>query len=966
MFRSFRSRSADPNPGDMNAAPSPSRRRSVPGMPPFRLSTGNKIRLGLLGGILALIVFGLTSSAFWMRWWWYGSVGYRGVLIDRAFHQLLVLVACTVVALVAILGNGLLALRRTRSENPTTGAARIAHRVLFYVVVLASIAAAVAVGAAAMARWELFALALNGDEFGQDDPVFGRDIGFYLFTYPAIMAAWNLLFATAVIATVVAVVVYVLRLGLNVRRLAPLRGAVVRHISLMVAVLLALVGLRMILNNYDLVYSTRGVAVGASYTDLHAVRPANWIGGVALLLLAGICVASRRVPGRRQLVLIGATALFLSLGVRAILPAFVQETIVSPDELGKERPYIANNIAMTRAGFGLDIVVEGNLSGASGVSSEDIASNPTLVDNVRLWDYRVARETYQQLQTFAGYYEFRDVDVDRYVVDGEVVQVILSAREMNQSGLPENARTWTNRRLGYTHGYGVVASPVDGVTRSGLPTYLVENVPPTGAGSLAIDHPEIYFGEGDLGWVVVGTKVAQFTALSGVDQTITIAPGAMRGTIALDDQLTRLIAGLNLRDRNLMLSGNITDESVLVQHRNIADRLEMIAPFLTYDPDPYLVVADGRLVWVVDAYTVSDRFPHATEERGVNYVRASVKVTVDAGSGETIFYRTDEPDPIAEAYDGIYDDLFSPIQQAPVSVSSHFRYPELLYERQSEAYATVHVDDPGIFYSGEDRWAVPPALGSAEALEDGSNAETSMPAYYMTLPLPGQSIADFSIVRPYIPAVIPGGNSQRQTMTGWMAGRSDASGRLSLHAYAFPRQSQVFGPSQIEARINQEPTISRELTLWNQSGSQVIFGNLLVLPINDTVVYIQPLYLRSTGGSGIPELTRVIVATRDEVVIGDTLAGAFSQLTGSADPVVEVDGERPATGSETVPATSVAEAVVRANEAYERGQSALAAGDWATYGDAQADLATALSELEALTGSAGGTPVPAATPTAAP
>jgi uncharacterized membrane protein (UPF0182 family) len=299
-------------------------------------------------------------------------------------------------------------------------------------------------------RWELFALALNGDEYGRDDPVFGRDIGFYLFTYPAIRAGWNLVFAAVLIATVVAAVVYVLRLGLNVHRLSELRGAVVRHLSTLAAALLALVGLRMILNNFDLVYSTRGVAVGASYTDLHAVRPANWIGGIALLLLAGICVASRRVPGRRELVVLGATALFLSLGVRAILPAFVQETIVSPDELSKERPYIENNIAMTRAGFGLDTVVEGSLSGASGVSGADIAANPNLVENVRLWDYRVARETYQQLQTFAGYYEFRDVDVDRYVVDGETVQVILSAREMNQAGLPENARTWTNRRLGYT------------------------------------------------------------------------------------------------------------------------------------------------------------------------------------------------------------------------------------------------------------------------------------------------------------------------------------------------------------------------------------------------------------------------------------------------------------------------------------------------------------------------------------
>jgi len=934
----------------------------IPAKPSLRLSTGNKIRLGLLGGVLALLVFGLTSSALWMRWWWFGSVGFRGVLIDRASHQVLVFVLFTVGALTVILGNGLLALRRTRAHSPTTGVARVAHRALFYVVMLASTIASVVVGVAATRRWELFALALNGEEFGLDDPVFGRDIGFYLFTYPAITATWNLLFAATLLAAAVTVVVYVLRLGLNLRRLDELRGGVVRHLSAQAAALLALVGLRLILNNYDLVYSTRGVAIGASYTDLHAVRPANWIGGIALLMLAAICVASRRVPARRELVVIGATALFLSLGVRAILPAIVQETIVSPDELGKERPYMENNIAMTRAGFGLDGVVEGEISGASGVSSEDVASNPTLLDNVRLWDYRVARETYQQLQTFASYYEFRDVDVDRYVIDGETVQVILSAREMDQSGLPENARTWTNRRLGYTHGYGVVVSPVDAVTRSGLPAYLVDNVPPSGDGVLGIEHPEIYFGEADLGWVVVGTKAAQFTALSGVDQTISIAPDDMRGTISLDNRLTRVVAALDLADRNLMLSSNVTGESVLLLHRNIADRAETIAPFLTYDPDPYLVIADGRLVWVIDAYTSSDRFPHATTEGGVNYLRASVKVTIDAGTGETIFYRTAETDPIADAYGRIYDELLTPILEAPDSVASHFRYPEMLYERQSEAYATVHVDDANTFYQGEDRWAVPPSLASAEAIEDGQNTEALMPAYYMTLPLPGQATAEFSIVRPFVPV----GTSDRRNMTGWMAGRTDGAGRLSLFAYAFPRQSDVFGPSQIEARINQEPTISRDITLWSQSGSQVIFGNLLVLPINDTVIYIQPLYLRSTGGSGIPELTRVIVATRDEVVVGDTLAAAYTQLSGSADTDTVDEPAAPSADPGSVAPETVAEAVDRANAAYERGETALASGDWTAYGIAQEELATALEDLESLTGPSDATPVAAGTPTVAP
>ena len=422
--------------------------------------------------------------------------------------------------------------------------------------------------------------------------------------------------------------------------------------------------------------------------------------------------------------------------------------------------------------------------------------------------------------------------------------------------------------------------------------------------------------------------------------------------------MTRVISAIALKDRNVFISGNIQDSSTLLLYRNIEDRITEIAPFLTLDPDPYLVIAEGRLVWVIDAFTTSSKFPMSTPQDGINYIRASVKVTIDARTGDTTFYRTAEADPIADAYGRMFPTLFEPISSAPASVAAHFRYPEPIYDVQSRIFGAIHVDDPDQYYNGEDRWTIPGSLVSAELIDEPSERD-EMPAYYINVPLPGETNAVFTLVRPFI----PGGESVRKNMTAWMAGRSGPDGRLTLSVYRFPRQTNVFGPAQVEARIDQDPAISQQISLWNQSGSQVLQGALIILPVDETVLYVQPLYLRSTSGSSIPELRRVIVATDTSVFMAETLeqavAGALTGETTSIDP----DTDAGETVGE-IPAGDLQSLVQQANEAYRRGQDALARGDWTAYGEAQADLEEILRQMEELSGAA--TPIANDTPVATP
>lgn len=880
--------------------------------------------------ILALLAFIYLTSTFWVQWWWFDSVGYQTALSTRYISSALAFIVA------GLLGGGFfalnwwLALRRTNAAG--RGGRIVASPLLRVPLVGISLAVGLFVGWIAAEQWDTWRLAFAGNSFGVSDAVFGLDARFYVFLLPALNLAHRLAIGVTLVTLVAVALLYLGQRGLD--RLDQLQTTpqARRHLLVLAAFALVLFGIGYLLANYDLQYSTRGFVYGPGFTDVTVTRPLNYLLALVSVAAALVLLFGRRTERLRWLTFVFlAWAIAVALG--AIIPQIVQQTVVQPNELQREAPYIASNIALTRVGFGLDNVEARNLSGQGEPPASALQADSPVLRNVRLWDYRIARETYQQLQSFVSYYVFNDVDVDRYPEEDELQQVLVSARELDISGLPANAQNWTSQHLTYTHGYAAVVSPINEATSQGLPVFSVGGIPPNPAGAQTIDQPGIYFGERDENWVAVNTRMQEVNGISG-DTPSAPYSGLARGSVGLDNYLRRVMLAINLSDRTIFFTDQFTSESRVLLNRAIRDRVSSIAPFLLFDSDPYLTIVDGRLIWIIDAYTATDRFPNSTPAGGVNYIRHTIKATVDAYDGTVTFYRTSIPDPIADAYGELFHGMFRPISEAPPVLAEHFRYPEELYDLQTQVFAAYHVTDPAVFYNGEDRWQV-----AAEEVEGTSNRENAllpMESYYMTLPLPGETETGFKIIRPFTPI-------NRLNMTAWMAGQSDATGGTRLVIYRFPRQTTVFGPQQVEARINQDPEISSQFTLLNQSGSRVISGNLLVIPVEQTVLYVQPVYLRATGTGGAPtELTFVIVATNDRVEMRPTLEEALAAVAGAEEtgggPGENVEDAQPSTSNRIATAAG-------ALAAYERGQTALRNGDWAAYGEAQAELQRILQAL---------------------
>lgn len=883
--------------------------------------------------LLGVFAFIWVTARFWIQWWWFESVGYQTALTTRYTSGALAFLVASLLVGGFFAANWNLALRRGDSVGRS---ARLASsRILRWLLWLLTVVLAVFAGWFAAEQWVTWRLALAGTSFGITDPVFGMDAGFYVFRLPALEIAHGAALTTVLVTLVAVALIYLGMRGLD--RLDQLHTAPQsrRHLLGLAALLLILFGVGYVLANFFLQYSQRGFAYGPGFTDVTVVRPLNYVLAIVSVLAAVVLVVSRRMEQVRWLGIL-AVAWIVAVGLGAVVPRLVQQAIVEPNELQRETPYIANNIAFTREGFGLHDVESRSISGQGEPPASALQADSPVLRNVRLWDYRIARQTFQQLRSFVPYYVFNDVDVDRYPEEDEVQQVLVSARELETEGLPANAQTWTNQHLSYTHGYGGVISPINEATSQGLPVFSVGGIPPEQAGVMTIARPEIYFGELESTWVAVKTGVQEVNGIPGDTPTHSYE-GLARGSIGLDDYLKRLILAINLGDRRVLFTDELTAESRVLLKRSITDRVSTIAPFLLLDGDPYLTVVDGRLIWILDAYSATDRFPNSTPSGGVNYARHTFKATVDAYDGTVTFYRTAMPDPIADAYTALFREMFTPISEAPPTLAEHFRYPEDLFDLQSRVFSAYHVTDPTAFYNGEDRWEV-----AAEPVETDGEAESvlrPMEAYYMTLPLPGESETGFKLIRPFTPI-------NRPNMTAWMAGQSDPSGDARLVVYRFPRQTTVFGPQQVEARINQDPEISEQFTLLSQSGSRVITGNLLVLPVEQTVMYVQPVYLQATGTNGAPtELTFVIVATAEQVEMRPTLEEALAAVAGEE----RAGGPGAATtnieGDLAAGAAPISGTVADALAAYERGQRALQEGDWAAYGEAQEELGEILDTL---------------------
>jgi uncharacterized protein len=874
-----------------------------------------------------LILLGLTGDVL-VDWLWFSSIGYLQVFLTTFGTKAAVFFSVLVATAIVLLLNGFLAAsfaRRQWTQHPAAwqrpGIATLPNPFGFmrhrpsWPRVIASGAGLLAIPVAAgeVRNWDLFLRFFYQVPYGANDPVYIKDIGFYLFSLPAYIVIKNWMLLALSLSTFFAAAIYWVHGDIEYnaqhRSMSP---TAIAHGSVLLGFFFAVKAWSYGLDRYLLLYGDNGVVVGASYTDIHVELPVLWLliglsAVAALAAWANLRVRTYRLPAA-AFILVGIGSFVLS----GVVPAMFQRVFVKPDELLLEKPYIERNIALTRRAYNLDQIAAKPFAVEQNLTLKTLEANKATVENIRLWDWLPLSDTYAQLQEIRTYYKFHDLDVDRYWLDGSYQSVMLSARELRPSLLPPNAQTWVNRHVLFTHGNGAVMSPVTRKSTEGLPFFYLRDIPPVADGGPKIDEPRVYYGEESDDYVIVKGSTPEFDYPRGKDNVYAAYDGI--GGVPVGRMVWRILFAHYFNDVNLLLSSYITSDSRIMIRRNIQERVRTIVPFLKLDHDPYLVISNGRMFWMQDAYTTSQYFPYAqpAQDQDLNYIRNSVKVIVDAYNGTVDFYLMDPGDPIAATYQRIFPSLFKPFTAMPPDLQKHIRYPEDLFLIQARLYQAYHMEAADVFYNREDLWQFP--------RQPGGDGISMMTPYYIIMRLPGEPQAEFFLMLPMVP-------SRRDNMIAWLAARCDAPDYGKLIVYEFPKEKLVYGPFQIEARINQNTEISQQLTLWNQMGSRVIRGNLLVIPIENSILYVSPLYLRAQQGH-LPELKRVIAAYGEHVVMKETLAEALAALftePGAAPAVSSTTEEMPLTS----PAGSQArEALDRYNRAVER----LKSGDWKGFG----------------------------------
>ncbi|HIE28048.1 TPA: UPF0182 family protein, partial [Candidatus Poribacteria bacterium] len=813
-------------------------------------------------------------------------------------------------------------------------------------------------------RWDLFLRYFNQQPFAETEPIFGKNIGFFVFSLPFLKFIYGWFLVSLMGMTVIAAFIYYMRHAI-VSEEGGLRFAdcAKSHLSILGGALLLLFAYRYWLKGFDLLFSSRGAAFGANYTDVHVQLWAFRFMLFAAIIAAVVLVANVRYRHENLPLIVVGSFIGAMLLISVITPRIAQRLIVEPNELEQDRKYIRYSIKYTRQAYNLDGIRESEFAAADDLTRQDLRDNDLTIQNIRIWDKRPLLRTYEQLQELRTYYTFHDVDEDRYFIDGKYRQVMLSAREIPVSELPK--RTWVNEKLLYTHGYGFTMSPVNQITSQGLPELFIKDIPPVPSIDLEIERPEIYYGERTNGYIIIGTKEEELDYPRGDKNVRTRYQG--RGGVPINSLLRRWAFSSKFFDVKLLLTNYLTEESRILLNRSLYQRLRTIAPFLYYDEDPYLVVFDGKLHWIQDAYTITNTYPYSARFEGgnLNYIRNSVKIVVSAYDGKVTFYVTDEVDPILLTYRKIFPKLFVPLSEMPAGLKAHIRYPKDLFKIQAYMYGLYHMQDVQVFYNQEDLWTIP--------YEMYSDKKQLMSPYYVTLKMPDAEKEEFVLILPFTP-------SDKDNMIGWMAARSDFPHYGELLVYKIPKKKLVFGPLQVEARIDQQPEISREFTLWTQRGSRVIRGNLLVIPIENSFIYVEPVYLEArreeeqqpgqaqmqpegppeqpqqmsrqrrkprrpdrSDSAALPELKKVIVAYGDKVVMKDNLQDALEAVFGSLKeipseqeiPPAPFDKEggilSPPSTESTVSQVSRTE-VYNAMEHFQKAREAMRKGDWATMG----------------------------------
>jgi uncharacterized membrane protein (UPF0182 family) len=895
--------------------------------------TSPRRKLWLLLIVVLLAIAGLSAISAWIQeWLWMKQMDYVQVfwrILSTKFALASLAALAAILYLWLNLRFAITAIFRLRGSSVgsdmviyTRQGLRISAFVTKALALLGSAFVGIVFALTFYSQWDLFLRFEWGGAFGQADPIYGRDIGFYLFRLPFYELLHNSLSGLALVTLGAVAAAYGYFSVFRPRQLQRIDvdRTVLGHLSVLLALFTICWAWGFYLDRFELLYSTRGVVYGVGWTAFHFERPGLWVMLCAALAL-GVFVPWCALKRRLVPILSGIGIYFiLYFLVLVLIPGLVQKYQVEPSELELETPYLKHNIDFTRKAFQLDKITEKAYPALNDLTLDQINKNQTTIRNIRLWDWRPILETYRQTQEIRSYYQFYAVDVDRYHLEDGYHQVMLSARELAEQ-LPPKARTWVNQYLQFTHGYGQVMSFVSKQQEGGLPVYVIENIPPTSAYGLKVDQPAIYYGEKTTGYRIVDTQVKEFDYPKGNDNVYTSYQG--KGGIALDSIWKKLLFSWTQSDINIMLSAYLTPQSRIQIFRGVQERVGKIAPFLALDQDPYLVLASGKLFWIQDAYTISDRFPYAQPYKGarseLNYLRNSVKVVVNAYDGTVQFFSEDRGDPILELYRRAFPGLFKPLSDLPPDLRSHLRYPQDLFAIQAHIFMTYHMTDPQVFYNQEDLWAAPQEKYAGEAVP--------FQPYYILMRLPGTKEIQYFLMTPFTPR-------SRDNMIAWMGAKCDPPEYGQIIVYQLPKERLTFGPIQVEAMIDQNAVISEQLSLWDQRGSHVIRGNLVVIPIDNSFLYVEPVYLLAEGVN-IPQLIRVIVISGNKVVMEPTLDQAIRAVFGAAQPE-----QKPATIS-VEPARS--ERLDQARKHLDDAQEAMRQGNWQDFGKAMQALKQTLA-----------------------
>lgn len=904
--------------------------------------------------VLFVLVFFSSIIRFFVNIQWFQEVNYTSVFIKRIFAQVILGAPIFLVLFILIYGylvylkkeyikfsNIIYEKKQMKSINLKLSLVSVFMSFLFSSYISSN-------------YWFDILKFLNSNSFNLTEPLFNKDISFYIFKLPMYRVLYGLILFTLILIAIITIIFYIFvaadNIGFykeNVIRMN--RGRKIDHVkniieyggrrfAIIISVIFITIGLGYILKNYNLVYSLKGVAFGASYTDVNITLFFNRILiGVSILAAIFIYFAISKKKVKLTIWIIG---IMFSLTIfKGLSEVVVQKFIVSPNEIDKEKQYIEYNIKYTKIGFGLNNVEEKDFPVEQNLTAKDIDNNENTISNIRINDFIPALDVYNQLQGIRPYYRFNDIDIDRYNINGKYTQVFVSPRELDTQKLANVTQTWINKHLVYTHGYGVTMSPVNTVTQQGLPQMIIKDIPPVSLVNIKIDVPQIYFGELTNDYIITNTKSGQqeIDYPSGDTNKYTNYEG--NAGIKLGG-LNKLLFMIDEGSFNFILSQGITKDSKIIINRNIVDRVKKIAPFLSYDQDPYLVINDGKLYWIMDAYTVSSDFPYSEPYNGVNYIRNSIKVIIDAYNGTTDFYLIDKKDPLAVAYSKIFPDLFKNYEDIPKGFIEHFRYPSDIFNLQLDVYKKYHMSDPRVFYNKEDLWNTV----SLSPSEDNTanymqiNNSTRLEPSYVVMKLPEGQNEEFMLISPYTP-------SGKENMISWLGARMDGENYGKLIVYKFPKQKVTYGPIQFMKRMHQDTKISQEITLWDQKGSNVIYGNIIIVPIEKSLLYVLPVYIKSSGQNSIPEMKRVVLGYGDTIVMEETLDKALNDIFDLEKDGTLQEGKVPIQDKQNNLDNNINELIKDANAAFENAKKAQQQGDWSGYGQYINQLENILKQL---------------------